>query len=291
MIIVKIHYGLGNQLFQYALAKSLSVQRGITFKLDTSFFNGIPDKDHPRIYQLCHFNITENVAEPREIDDYIKPGFLIRRWRNMMNAGLPYYKKKVVYENGLAFDDNIFSVKDNSYLFGYWQDERYFSGVQDQLRKDLTFKTAPSSQNKELIQQIQETQSVCIHIRRGDYLTDQSTVTTVGICDLPYYYKAIEIVKSKINNPVFYIFSDEMEWVKREFKIDQPCVYVDHNSQEMAYEDLRLMSACKNHIIANSSFSWWGAWLSNFKDQLVIAPKIWRKQGPDMYLPKGWVPL
>jgi|RhiMetdeSRZDD1v2_1073273.scaffolds.fasta_scaffold02471_25 glycosyl transferase family 11 len=291
MIIVKIHYGLGNQLFQYALAKSLSLQRGIAFRLDTSFFNGVPDKDHPRIYQLCHFNIIENIAEPKEIDGIIKPGFLKRRWRNMMYIGLPYYKKKVVYENGLSFNDNIFRVKDNSYLFGYWQDERYFSAVQDELRKDLTFKTAPSPKNKSLLQQIQETASVCIHIRRGDYLTDQSTATAVGICDLPYYYKAIEIVKSKVNNPVFYIFSDEMEWVKREFKIDQPCVYVDHNSQEVAFEDLRLMSTCKNHILANSSFSWWGAWLSNNKDKVVVAPKVWRKQGPDMYLPKGWVPL
>jgi len=291
MIIVKIHYGLGNQLFQYALARSLSIQQGKEFKLDISYFGGEPDKDHPRIYQLCHFNINENIAGPKEIDSFIKPGFLKRRWREIIHIGLPYYKKKVVYENGLSFDNDIFHVEDNSYLFGYWQDERYFSAIQDQLRKDLSFKTAPSSLNKEFLQQIEETTSVCIHIRRGDYLTDQSTVTTIGICDLPYYYNAIEIVRSKINNPVFYIFSDEMEWVKREFKIDQPCIYVDHNSQEMAYEDLRLMSACKNHIIANSSFSWWGAWLSNNKDQLVIAPKVWRKQGPEMYLPKGWVPL
>jgi hypothetical protein len=291
MIIVKIHYGLGNQLFQYALARSLSLQLKVSFKLDNSFFNGIPDKDHPRIYQLNHFNIIENIAGAKEINAFVKPGFLARRWLNLTHIGLPYYKRKVVYENGLSFDNNIFQIKDNSYLFGYWQDERYFSAVQDELRKDLSFKTPPSFRNKALLQQIQETTSVCIHIRRGDYLTDQSTVTSVGICDLPYYYKAIEIIKQKVKDPTFYIFSDEMEWVKKEFKIDQHCVYVDHNSQEAAFEDLRLMSACKNHILANSSFSWWGAWLSNNKDKVVVAPKVWRKQGPDMYLPKGWIPL
>ena len=98
MIVVKLIGGLGNQLFQYALARSLSIKLGKEFKLDTSFFEGEPDKDHPRIYQLCHFNIVENIAGPKEIDSFIKPGFLKRRWRDIMHIGLPYYKKKVVYE-------------------------------------------------------------------------------------------------------------------------------------------------------------------------------------------------
>lgn len=259
--------------------------------MDISFFGGEPDPEHPRVYQLNHFNIVNNVADAKRIDALIKPGYLQRRWRNVLEVGAPYYKKKVVYEADLSFDEKIFEVKDNSYLLGYWQDERYFSGIRDALRKDLSFKTPPSPQNITLLQQIKDTNAVCIHIRRGDYLTDQSTAANVGICDLPYYFKAVEIIKEKVSNPVFYVFSDEMEWVKMNFQIPEACVFVDHNSQEKAYEDLRLMSACKYHIIANSSFSWWGAWLSDYKNQLVIAPKIWRKNGPNMFLPKGWIAL
>jgi len=288
MVVVKVHYGLGNQLFQYALARSLSIQKGYDFALDISFFSGPPDAEHPRIYQLDKFNIRQNIAEPEQIASFLSPGIWKRRLRSVVQAGRPYYKRKVVYEGRLDFDADILQVRDDSYLFGYWQDERYFFPVQDTLRKELSFCSEPSGLNKEMLDLISGTEAVSLHIRRGDYLTDAFTVNNVGICDLDYYRRAIQLIAEKVQSPVFYVFSDDPEWTGANVKIDHPCVFVNHNSQENAFEDLRLMSRCKHHVIANSSFSWWGAWLSGNSEKVVIAPRIWRSKGPDMFVPGNW---
>ena len=292
MIIVRIHFGLGNQLFQYALGRSISLQKGVEFSLDTSYFLRSPNSEHPRIYQLNHFNIVENIASIDKVNTYLKPVGLKKKWRDALYTVLPYYKRSMIYEMKRSYDKNILRIKKNNvYLHGFWQDERFFSAIEDNLRKDLTFKTKPSDSDIDVLEKISTTNAVSIHIRRGDYLTDQYVIKYIGMCDLQYYYKAVEAISRLVDNCVFYIFSDDATWVKENFKIRFPSVIVNHNSQENSFQDLRLMSNCKYHIISNSTFSWWSAWLAQNRDKIVIAPKVWRSKGPNMFMPDGWISL
>ena len=288
MFIVKVHYGLGNQLFQYALARSLAVRRNADFRLDKSFFSTDVFAEHPRVYQLDQFNILQRLATADEIRYYTRPNYWQRGLRAIERRIMPYYKQRVVNEIRLDFDENIFNVNDSAYLAGYWQDIRYFSDIEDDLRKELTFRHPPTGRNKELFDKINTTDSISLHIRRGDYLTDSFTVVNVGCCDADYYRRAIEEIIKDVSDPVFYIFSDDPGWVKENFHIPFPVVYVDNNPEENAVEDLRLMRSCKYHITANSSFSWWGAWLSGHGNKKVIAPRVWRSKGPNMFMPAGW---
>jgi hypothetical protein len=291
MLFVKIHYGLGNQLFQYALARSLSLKKGTAFSLDLTFFDEFSNDEHPRVYQLNHFNLEAPAASPEQLSPYLHPPLLKKKWRSVTSRVLPYYKRKVVYEAKLDFDEHIWEVEDNSFLFGFWQDERYFSAIGDTLRKDLTFKTGPAPRDKEYLREIGRTESVCLHIRRGDFLTDPFIVNVMGMCDMDYYHTAVDRIAQRVAAPVFYIFSDDPQWVRDNFRIDHPMIVVDHNSQLEAFQDLRLMSACKHHVISNSTFSWWGAWLSAYEEKIVFVPRVWRAKGPNMFTPKGWNPL
>ena len=188
----------------------------------------------------------------------------------------------------LDFDENVFKVTDNAYLFGFWQDYRYFSSIEETLRKELTFKNEPTGSNEVMLNVIRSSNAISIHMRRGDYLTDSNVLENVGTCDLAYFRNAVEEMAQGVPNPVFYFFSDDPGWVKDNFRIPYDTIYVDINSEEMAFEDLRLMSNCRHHILANSSFSWWGAWLCDNQAKKVIAPRVWRAKGPNMFLPAGW---
>ncbi len=175
------------------------------------------------------------------------------------------------------------------YLFGYWQAHQYSGAVEAELRKDLQFKDAPEGKNRELLQRICNcTNPISLHIRRGDY-----TLAAEGNISLPfdYYEQAIALTRKRLPNPVFFVFSDDISYARQRMPSDIEAVFVDHNNDFTALEDLRLMSACHDHIIANSSFSWWGAWLNPRSNRNVIAPKYWKlKQDsyfPDL-LPGSW---
>ena len=290
MILVKIHYGLGNQLFQYALAKSLQLGLGYEVKLDNSFYKTNLEEKHPRIFALDKFNITLSLANEKETPELYSKKIGNRIINKIENICYPYYKRKLVAEQTLEFDNRILNIKDNKYIFGYWQDERYFQKFEKEIRQDFVFKIPPEGINEKLYNEISsKPNSVCVHIRRGDYITDTTILKLLGFCDETYYQNAVRIIAEKINNPEFYIFSDEPEWVKENFHIPFKSTVVSHNSEADAIEDIRLMSACNHQIISNSSFGWWSGWLNNKKDKYVMAPQKWRKNGPDMYIPKEWI--
>ncbi len=284
-MIVKIHYGLGNQLYQYAFGKALSVKLNYELKLDTTFFDNNPTDKHPRLYQLDKFNIKAQLATPGEIQKYTQPSFIERRIRQVQRSLLPFYKQKIVKDSPIApYDADVFKIKDDAYLFGYWHDARYFEDISDIIKKDLTFKDEPDPLNKKYQGEIDASTSVSIHIRRGDYLHDPAIPKSFVDDQLQYYYKAIAHIAAKVENPVFYIFSDDPDWVLKNFTIDHPCVYVRHNTELNAHDDLRLMTHCKHHITANSSFSWWGAWLAANTNKIVVMP-----DKPLIYVPEGWI--
>jgi hypothetical protein len=182
-------------------------------------------------------------------------------------------------------------------LRGFWQSEKYFENIGPLIKNELTLREPPGDlQNTTLLKQIKDTESVAIHFRRGDYISDRQAQEFHGTCSETYYRDAIALIQSKVENPFFFIFSDEPEWVAEHFNIDVPKCIVHHNSPDEAHKDLYLMRHCRHFIVANSSFSWWGAWLGDHEHKIVIAPKQWLRKIPDdaddsHIIPKTWLKL
>jgi hypothetical protein len=289
MLIIKIHYGLGNQLFQYAFGRSLSLRKKIPFFLDVHFYRSQQQSsEHPRLYQLDQFNIKENIISDEDVSSFINPDFWQRRSANLGCLIKPYYKRRIVYERGLSFDKHMWEVEDDVYLAGYWQDLRYFADVEDVIRKDLSFKNEAVGENKEMLSRLLNVESVGIHVRRGDYLTDEKTIELAGVADLPYYNGALSFMNAKLTNPQYFVFTDDPDWVRTHFDVEVQFELVTINGQDKGYEDLHLLSHCRHQVISNSSFGWWGAWLNNHPGKIVVAPKVWRKNGVDMFKPEAW---
>lgn len=279
-------------MFQYAAGKALAEHHHVELKLDTGDLRFYSN----RTFELNHFNISAEVASNIELEKYfgrnrIKYLMILKEslWRR-----IHLRRKKVYFERHFHFDENFLKLGDDVCINGYWQSERYFKNIELLIRKEFLFKDSPMETNQKLIEKIQSCSSVSIHIRRGDYVTDKITRITHGILDERYYSEGVKLIASKIKEPVFFVFSDEPGWARENLKIKYPTVYVDNNSAENAFEDMRLLSLCKHHIIANSSFSWWGAWLSENKDKIIIAPIKWfnkfKADTKDLY-PESWIQL
>ncbi|MFH1677734.1 MAG: alpha-1,2-fucosyltransferase [Patescibacteria group bacterium] len=280
MVIIKLMGGLGNQMFQYAMGRQVAKQNNIELKLDTSSFK-IINNNTPRHYSLNVFNIKENFINQYGIKKIAKHSNLI----NKIISKIYYLRQKFslikikinqnyITEKAFNFDPEILKLKDDIYLDGYWQSEKYFKDIEDIIRKEFTLKNVFSEEAEKIAEEITAVNSVSLHIRRGDYINNEKTQKYHGSCSLNYYYQAVKKISRKINNPVFFIFSDDIEWVKNNLKLKYPIKFVSgYNIKN--YEELILMSKCKHNIIANSSFSWWGAWLNNNLNKIVVAPKKW----------------
>lgn len=167
------------------------------------------------------------------------------------------------------------SIGGRCYLLGYWQSEQYFSRFAASIRSDFTFRQPLSGRNAVLAERISACSAVSLHVRRGDYVSDPKNLGKHGVCSLDYYRDAIRAISRQVKDPAFFVFSDDMDWVRNNLDIGAACHFVDHNTGPESFNDMRLMSLCRHHVMANSSFSWWGAWLSPFEDKQVIAPKRW----------------
>lgn len=295
MIITKLIGGLGNQMFQYAAGRRAAHFNNTNLKLDIAGYEeqeGIT----PRKYMLYIFNIKEDFVKPNETQRLKALGrnFFTKFLSKLTKRIIPYYKQSYIQQKFFQFDSNILMISDNTYLEGYWASEKYFKDIKDIIFKEFTLKEKPNKKNKQVLDKIKESNSVSIHFRRGDYVSDKKTQEYHGICSLDYYHKAASIIAGKIRNPYFFVFSDDPNWVMRNFKIKYPLIVVDHNTGKRDCEDLRLMSACKHNIIANSSFSWWGAWLNRNLNKIVIAPKQWFKEksiNTNDLIPKSWTKI
>ena len=285
MVIAKIMGGLGNQLFQYAAGKALAEHHQTELKLDIRYFASTSLRN----YELHNFNINAEIATEDELIHFMpeKQSLVFRIMRELK----PYYRRKVYYEQDFHHDPNFFKAPKDVYLVGYWQSEKYFHAIASGIVKEFQIRLPQKGKNAELSRKIQNINSVSIHVRRGDYVNNPKANQVHGLCSLDYYTDSIKFIKEKITSPHFFIFSDDIIWAKENIKIVGPVTYVDHN-REIACEDFRLMSQCKNHIIANSSFSWWSAWLSQNTDKIVIVPKKWfnaEKRNTKDLLPESWI--
>ncbi|MCK4738502.1 MAG: alpha-1,2-fucosyltransferase [Deltaproteobacteria bacterium] len=293
MIITKLYGGLGNQLFQYATGRSLAERHGVELKMDISFFQ----KQSLRGYALGAFNIAESFATKEECAPFLQFSKKERKKKNLLEKFFkrkrvsPYYNKE---KKLFTFDPDILKSPDGSCLDGYWQTELYFKDYEQIIREEFTLKEKETGKNLELVKIMAEVESVSLHIRRGDYIGDEAAKKQIGFCGLDYYERAVRVIEEKVASPRFFIFSDDPEWVAENLKLSAETTSVNHNGSDNAHEDLRLMSKCKHHIIANSTFSWWGAWLGKNPDKIIIAPKRWlateKYKTTDLF-PDGWLKL
>lgn len=268
MIVVHLKGGLGSQMFQYAAAKSLALHKGDQLKL---YYKNDVEEKVIRTYSLNAFKIPDDFASSKELNA-CKPdqGFKrnVKKW-----LGLDVDKKLYKEPSNRAFDTTFFDQKGDVFLSGYWQDPKYFKKYQFQIRQAFRFKNPPRGKNKEMLERIRLAQlPVSVHFRIGEDVRNIDFNVKKQEGFLSYYSKAAREMTRKIGNPTFFVFSDQPDWVRKNLDLDFRTEVVDINVSGMSYEDLRLMSNCRHHIIAKSTFSWWGAWLNPRKDKIVIAP-------------------
>lgn len=292
MIINRITGGLGNQMFQYATGRALAMRKKTAFKLDISGYA----RDPLRTFDLHIYDLRAEIATADEILALRGRTYrgLSAKIMSIVAPGKLKLPKTNIQEEGLAYHPKIHSLPDNVYLDGYWQSEKYFRDAAPTIRKELTLTAPIDEKNKKFLNQIQATISVSLHVRRTDYVTNaQKGGAMHAIVSLDYYRQAISYIKQHLPNPTIFVFSDDHQWVKDNLTFDLPTVFVDCNDSQHAQNDLRLMSACQHHIIANSSFSWWGAWLAEHPQQIVIAPKNWFNDGISSVdlVPERWIRL
>lgn len=292
VIISQVIGGLGNQMFQYAAGRALSILRGVPLRLDVSGFNGYGLHQGFELDQV--FSCPVTLAEPQDVRAVL--GWQSSRLARRIFArpALRFLRKRhFMVEPHFHYWREISDVSLPCYMVGYWQSERYFSNVAETIRADFTFRQPMSSQNLKFAEEIGAVNAVSLHIRRGDYVSNPKTLSTHGVCPLTYYETAIRYIAERVEAPHIFVFSDDVDWVRTNLNVEHPCCYVDHNRGMESYNDMRLMSLCRHHIIANSSFSWWGAWLNSREDKIVIAPQTWFANGGNTQdlLPVGWTAL
>ena len=289
MNIVRVNSGLGNQMFQYALFRALYAKSSDTkmdifsFKYRT-FHNG---------YELEKiFNIQPVYATQKECDKLadVSKNIWAEIRRKVFKVRLKTTGNFVEEGDlGVFFHPEILTMKD-TYFSGFWQTEKYFKDIESQLRHDFTFKQPLDDANLKIKQKIDACDSVSIHIRRGDYIKP-SRAHILNTCTQVYYERAIAYISQQVMNPVFFFFSDDIDWVKENFRMPH-AEYVNINSGTDSYKDMQLMSCCKHNIIANSSFSWWGAWLNARKEKIVLTPSVWsRNIDTPNIVPDHWLKI
>lgn len=268
MIIVQLTGGLGNQLFQYAMGRALAIENSVPLKLDRSFFEGYDW----HAYSLAPFAVQENFASPEECRWFKQKqhSWLNRLLRKTIKKG--HY---IVYEKNLLFDATYKTVASPAYLVGYWQCQEYFLKHRAILQKEFQIKIQPSAANATFLSHIQSVNAVSLHIRRGNFVSVSEVNKIHGTCSPQYYRAAVDYLKERVGHPVFFVFSDDLDWARENLKGSESYVFVDVNDAAHDYEDLRLMSHCRHHIIANSTFSWWAAWLNPSASKIIVAPKQW----------------
>jgi hypothetical protein len=289
MIIVKLMGGLGNQMFQYAAGRRLSNFRGTELKLDLSWFESISAVDTRRQYELGAFTIQEQFASSEETGRF-REGLLLRKFGFLF----PFRERRHIHEKHYQFDPDILRLPDNVYLDGYWQSPKYFSDIQDMIQTEFAVRTGPDDVNRRMADEIAGAEAVAVHVRRGDYVSNPATSNYHGTCSMEYYQIAVKAILGRVKQPHFFVFSDDPAWARENFPLAGLKTVIDQNGADRAFEDMRLMSLCKYHIIANSSFSWWGAWLSKNPEKIVIAPKQWFNDPKIVtgdLIPETWIRL
>lgn len=266
MIIIKLEGGLGNQMFQYALGRNLSVIHKVPFKIDSSYLE--KENQSGRTLRITGFKTVLNKATPEEISAHRST------LQKVLDHLRPMSKRKKIMELSSTFDHKILAHT-SGYFVGHWNNEGYFKSSENVIREDFKLKQPFGKSSEKITEKILlEPEATSIHIRRGDYVSIPKIAAVHLTLPITYYKEACNRIVEKKPNAMFFIFSDDILWAKENFPKNFKTVFVS-TPEIPDYEELILMSLCKHHIIANSTFSWWGAWLNQNPGKIVIAPKQW----------------
>ncbi|MCL2389066.1 MAG: alpha-1,2-fucosyltransferase [Elusimicrobia bacterium] len=289
MKAVKLAGGLGNQMFQYAFAKAHQHKHKTPVLFDKTVY-------HPaynRSFDLAHFNCKMEFTTPAKNRwPKILRKLLKRDGKKFKSNFGAHYFNDVKESHGLKFYPHLLENTDNAYYAGCFQSEKYFIDIRDILLKDFTLKEKLNAANSAILEDIKSKNSVSLHIRRGDYITVNNGIHFAVEQD--YYQKAVSYIAEKIKYPYFFVFSDDAKWCKENLKLELPMQIVNINDALHGFYDLELMKNCKHNIIANSTLSWWGAWLNENRDKVVIMPQKWNLLDTSTYeniFPQGWIKL
>ena len=301
MIISWLTGGLGNQMFQYAAGLALAEHRRTVLKLDVRWFKQDPAYEAHNRYALSCFNITEQFATEEEVDR--AHGFALsttERWTTALARLLrlrQYVRRRETlganphFPPTFAFYPEFFQQPDNTYLAGMFQSERFFTPVAKLLRLHFSQRYPPQPEVAAMAERIRSGPSAAIHFRRGDYVRNTTFATQIGVIGMDYYQRVAKLLRERSPNATLYIFSDDIESVAREFHPLGPHEFVRCVEPWHPWDKLRLMSLCEHIAIANSTFSWWAAWLNPSPEKLVIAPDPWfsgkELDGRDV-VPESW---
>ena len=295
MIIVKLMGGHSNQLFQYATGRRLAKKRGVELKLDITSFDNMAPQDTPREYELSCYPLNASIASNKDLaiiepNDYSTS--LVKRIKHKLNVG---HELRIFGEVGTTFNKSVLSAPRNTYLVGWWQNERYFNDIRDDLIKDFEPTTPLSKTNERIIKKIQSSESIWLHVRRGDYITNKHANAFHGFTGIEYYKKALQAVVKRIpkdrrENVELFVCSNDIAWCKKNLKLPYPITYIEN---ELGSDDMRVAKHCKHDILANSTFSWWGAWLNENPNKIVVAPKLWfqdeKANSETEIVPPSWI--
>ena len=283
MIITKLNGGLGNQLFEYACARSLQLTYGDEMRLDIEGF-----KRSPRHYALNNFVLSDEVSVLPERDS---KSLILLQAISKISRNLAFWLGPLfgayIWKSSSYRPLRIKNTKGRTlYLYGYWQSEAYFKEHKDQILKELKVKTPIPAECAGLLKEIERPNSVCVHVRRGDYVD-------CGFlhCDEAYFNRGLDFIRKKHGDCHAIVFSDEIEWVKKNMKFQVPVTFMDIDVPN--YENLRLMYMCKHFVMSNSSYSWWAQYLSDNPEKIVVAPEYWlpeHKENRSLYL-DNWIIL
>ena len=295
MIVTRLQGGHSNQLFQYATGRCLAMRLGVELYMDTQWFSTIAEGDTPRVYELDHYVFDQKFIDRGDftlIEDAPTPSKRRLRFfaRRPDTPALDHCR-----QSGHGFDGRILQLPDNSYLDGWWQDERYFKEIRQTLLEELDLRDPVAGKDAEWLRQIRNGISVSLHVRRGDYVANPATKRFHGTLGISYYEAALERLAELTGQPnlELFVFSNDIEWCTQHLRLGYPTTFID--SGNSGAEDMRLMKHCKHHIVANSSFSWWGAWLGDHSGNVVIAPKNWfsdaQANAETEIVPPSWIRL
>ena len=294
MIIANLNGGLGNQMFQYANAKALAARKGVDFLADVSLYEKRVMHQGFELGRI--FDLPVSLATISDLKKVL--GIFQSPLANRILARLPLLKnlpKKFICEPHFEYWNGLQDCPENAYIFGYWQSEKYFLDHEEQIRREFSFKPFTDSVNIELAQKIKDSPcAVSLHIRRGDFVSNPKANTYHGALPPSYYADALRYLSKELPSLELFVFSDDIEWVKANVDFaTHPVHFVSHNTGANSFQDMALMSLCNHHVIANSSFSWWGAWLNPSKDKIVIAPKDWfmKPINTKDLIPSSWIRL
>lgn len=291
MIVTRLEGGLGNQLFQYAIGRRLALQRQQRLKLDISRYHDTVVTETTRAYRLHHLAIEADIATPSENQAFTDTRPVMRVQRKLtrtlnLHGGFITLNE----QKNFSYDASVFEQRGHLRLIGFWQHRDYVAPIMDMLRREFAIVTPPTFINQAALNGIAAAPvSVSVHIRRGDYVSAPNASAVYGLLPLTYYERAAEKVLRHAPDAHFFVFSDDPAWAREHLRLPAPMRVFDHNDPDHDYDDLRLMIACQHHIIANSTFSAWAAWLSAHPEKRVYAPQRWFVRVPSAtWLPQDW---